>query len=39
MKKPYEKPTIIDSQPLATRATVCCKGDDVCRTQGGPINS
>ena len=39
MKKPYERPAIVYSEPLATRAVACSRTDDSCRTQGGPINS
>lgn len=39
MKKPYEKPAIVDSQPLMTRAVTCNRSDDACRNLGGPLNS
>lgn len=39
MKRPYEKPAVVHSQPIETRAVNCARGDEACRTQGGPIGS
>jgi hypothetical protein len=39
MKKPYEKPAIVYSQPIEARAVACSRGDDACRTNGGPVCS
>jgi len=38
MKKPYEKPAIVFSEPLKTRAVACAASDDACAARG-PINS
>ncbi len=39
MKKPCEKPAIVYSQPIESRAAACCRSNDACRTNGGPIGS
>jgi hypothetical protein len=38
MKKPYEKPAIIHTEVIETRAAVCAKGLDQC-IPFGPITS
>jgi hypothetical protein len=38
-KKPYEKPAIVFSQVLATRAVTCIHGDAACQALGGPLES
>lgn len=39
MKRRYEKPAVIHAQPSETRAVTCARGDEACRTHGGPIGS
>lgn len=39
MKKPYEKPAVIDTKKLEARAVTCSRSDEACRTNGGPLNS
>ncbi len=38
MKKPYEEPAIVRTEPITGRAVVCARADDSCRVLG-PINS
>ena len=37
-KKPYEKPAIVQTDKLTTRAILCVKNNDA-QCGGGPINS
>lgn len=39
MKKSYERPAIIHTEKLEARAVACAKADNVCNTNGGPIQS
>ena len=39
MKKNYEPPRILTTEKITTRAAACSKGDESCRTNGGPIES
>ncbi len=36
-KKPYEKPAIVHTEPVTTRAVICDKADTSC--SGGVIQS
>lgn len=38
-KKPYEKPAVVHTEKVTTRATSCNKGNDACDTGGAPIQS
>jgi hypothetical protein len=38
-KKRYEKPAIVFSQILATRAVVCVRNTAQCQSAGGPLES
>ena len=37
MKKPYQKPVIVRTEVIESRATVCAKSGEPCRANGGPI--
>lgn len=39
MKKPYEKPAIVCTEKIESRAAVCVRSNEACRVQGGPIQS
>jgi hypothetical protein len=39
VKKPYEKPAIVQSQRIESRAVSCARGDSSCQANGGPIGS
>lgn len=38
-KKTYEKPAIVHSEVMTTRATTCNKADAACTAMGEPIQS
>ena len=38
-KKPYEKPAVVYTQPMTTRAINCNKADDSCSMNGSPVMS
>jgi hypothetical protein len=38
-KKTYEKPMVLHTQPITTRAVNCNKADDSCTMNGSPLQS